>query len=140
MVFSEYAHYYDLLYQDKDYQAEADYVDRLIRRFHPKARSILELGSGTGIHACLLAQKGFEVHGVERSTEMIATSRQNAIRHPPNQFIDSANPSFIQGDIRRIRLSQRFDAVIALFHVMSYQTTNDDILAAFQTARHHLNS
>jgi SAM-dependent methyltransferase len=139
-VFNEYARYYDLLYQDKDYPAEADYVDRLIRRFHPKAQSILELGSGTGIHACLLAQKGFAVHGVERSTEMIATARQNAIHHPSSQFIDSANPLFIQGDIRHIRLNQRFDAVSALFHVMSYQITNDDVLAAFQTARHHLNS
>ena len=75
MVFDEYARYYDLLYQDKDYQAEADYVAGLIRRFHPEARSILELGSGTGIHASLLAKKGFTVHGVERSPEMLARSR-----------------------------------------------------------------
>lgn len=28
-VFNDYARYYDLLYQDKDYQAEADYVAAL---------------------------------------------------------------------------------------------------------------
>jgi ubiquinone/menaquinone biosynthesis C-methylase UbiE len=50
-VFADYAHYYDLLYRDKDYAAEAEYVVGLIRKFHPSARSILELGSGTGIHA-----------------------------------------------------------------------------------------
>ena len=50
-VFSSYARYYDLLYRDKDYAAEAEYVASLIRKFHPAARSIIELGSGTGIHA-----------------------------------------------------------------------------------------
>jgi len=29
--------------------------------------------------------------------------------------------------------------VISLFHVISYQTTNEDVLAAFKTAREHLN-
>ncbi len=71
-VFDEYARYYDLLYRDKDYQAEADYVAGLIQRFNPKAQSILELGSGTGIHAALLAEKGFTVHGIERNAEMLA--------------------------------------------------------------------
>jgi predicted TPR repeat methyltransferase len=50
-VFADYARYYDLLYRDKDYAAAAEYVAGLIRKFHPSARPILELGSGTGIHA-----------------------------------------------------------------------------------------
>ncbi len=47
--------------------------------------------------------------------------------------------TFSPGDIREIRLNKRFDAVIALFHVISYQTTNEDVTAAFETARQHLN-
>jgi len=135
-VFDEYARYYDLLYQDKDYQAEADYVAGLIHRFHPEARSILELGSGTGIHASLLAKKGFQVHGVERSPEMLARSLSLAKNN-----INSGDSlmCFSQGDIRNVRLGERFDAAISLFHVMSYQTTNADVTEAFQTAREHLN-
>ena len=66
-VFADYARYYDLLYRDKDYAAEAEYVAGLIRKFHPSARSILELGSGTGIHASLLTEKGFTVHAWHRA-------------------------------------------------------------------------
>ncbi|MDP3028837.1 MAG: SAM-dependent methyltransferase, partial [Deltaproteobacteria bacterium] len=29
--------------------------------------------------------------------------------------------------------------VISLFHVISYQTTNEDVTAAFETARQHMN-
>lgn len=133
-LFAEYARYYDLLYRDKDYAAEAEYVTDLIRKFHPSAQSILELGSGTGIHASLLAKKGYSVHGIERSPEMLLRLRTLAenMNAPENQLI------FDAGDIREIHLDKRFDAVIALFHVISYQTTNADVAAAFATARQHL--
>jgi len=139
IVFDEYARYYDLLYQDKDYQAEADYVAGLIRRFHPEACSILELGSGTGIHASLLAKQGFSVYGVERSPEMLARSLRLLEK---TNYPERGRLSFTQGDIRSIRLGEQgeqFDAAISLFHVISYQTTNEDVMAAFQTAREHLN-
>jgi len=134
-VFADYARYYDLLYRDKDYAAEAEYVANLIRKFHPPARSILELGSGTGIHASLLAEKGFTMHGIERSPEMLA--RSQALTE--NMAAGQSRPTFSPGDIREIRLTKRFDAVIALFHVISYQTTNKDVTAAFETAKQHLN-
>lgn len=134
-VFTDYARYYDLLYRDKDYVAEAEYVAGLIRKFNPSAISILELGSGTGIHASLLAEKGFTVHGIERSSEMLARSQSLA----ENSDVWDERPTFTAGDIREIRLNKHFDAVIALFHVISYQTTNEDVTAAFETARHHLN-
>jgi SAM-dependent methyltransferase len=47
--------------------------------------------------------------------------------------------TFLEGDLRHIRLQKRFDAVIALFHVMSYQVTNNDVAEAFRVAREHLN-
>lgn len=133
-VFADYARYYDLLYRDKDYVAEAEYLTGLIRNFHPSAQSILELGSGTGIHASLLAQKGFAVHGIERSQEMLA--RSSALIE---KITSEHGPlTFSPGDLRETSLCKRFDVVIALFHVISYQTTNADVTAAFKTVRKHL--
>ncbi len=134
-VFADYARYYDLLYRDKDYAAEAEYVAGLIRKFHPAAQSILEMGSGTGIHASLLAKKGFTVHGIERSPEMLASS----LTLTENKDAGAGRLTFTMGDIREVRLSKHFEAVIALFHVISYQTTNEDVTAVFETARQHLN-
>lgn len=134
-VFIEYARYYDLLYRDKDYAAEADYIEGLIKKNNPPAKSVLELGSGTGTHAKLLAEKGFTVHGIERSPEMYARSVEFA-----KGMKDKADRlAFSMGDIREIRLGVSFDVIIALFHVISYQTTNEDVVAAFKTAREHLN-
>ena len=42
------------------------------------------------------------------------------------------------GDIRTVRFDKRFDAVIALFHVMSYQTSDGDFFSTIETAYDHL--
>ena len=42
------------------------------------------------------------------------------------------------GDIRSVRLGRRFDAVISLFHVMSYQILDSEVAAVLDTAACHL--
>jgi SAM-dependent methyltransferase len=131
--FQKYSAYYDLLYADKDYEAEAGYVARTLRTANPEVRTILELGSGTGRHGRLLASMGFDVYGIERSIEMAAIAQ--AITE--NAAGGGAFRCEV-GDLRVVRVSQIFDAVISLFHVISYQTTNDDLRAGFRTAASHL--
>jgi SAM-dependent methyltransferase len=133
--FQKYSAYYDLLYRDKDYAAEANYVARTVRSVNPGTRSILEFGSGTGRHGRLLAARGFNVHGIERSSHMV--SMAHATPTPP---VPAAGGSFTceVGDVRSINLGKTFDAVIALFHVVSYQTTNEDLQAVFRAAARHL--
>lgn len=128
-VFSSYAHYYNLFYGDKDYQAEADYIISLITQYKPSARTILDLGCGTGRHDAIFFKKGYTVHGVDCSEAMLAEAYQLG---------GTNNLSFSKGDIRTIRLREKFDIAVSLFHVMSYQTTNDDLLKAFQTIAYHL--
>ncbi len=130
--FADYARYYDLLYRDKDYDGEADYVARTLRAAAPDTHSVLELGSGTGRHGRLLADRGFDVFGIERSPEMVASAEAAAAVTGPGRF------NCAVGDACAVRLERRFDAVIALFHVASYQTTDADLQAMFTTASEHL--
>ena len=134
-VFDAYARYYDLLYRDKDYAAEAKYVASLIRAQAPRAARILELGCGTGAHAEHLARMGFSVHGVDRSETMLAGA---AVRKAALPADLAGRLSFGEGDVRTARTGETYDAVISLFHVMSYQTTDADLAAAFDTAAAHL--
>jgi len=133
--FRRYSAVYDLLYRDKDYEAEAEYVARTLRSASAQARTVLELGSGTGRHGRLLAAKGFQVHGIERSPDMAALAKSASERPIAN---DAGSFSCEVGDVRSVTLGRIFDAVIALFHVVSYQTTNEDLQATFATAARHL--
>lgn len=134
-VFAGYSRYYDLLYRDKDYAAETHYVAGLLRKHAPAAKTILEIGSGTGAHAAQLARLGYEVTGVDMSEGMLESAEARR-RELPHDL--ASRLSFALGDARSIRIGRRFDAVISLFHVMSYQTSNEDLAAAFATARDHL--
>ena len=134
-VFDAYARYYDLLYRDKDYAAEAKYVVSQVGERMPQFKRILELGCGTGIHAEHLARMGYSVHGVDMSEAMIAHTEVRKVNLTPEV---AARLSFGLGDVRTVRTSETYDAVISLFHVMSYQAENADQTAMFTTAREHL--
>lgn len=140
-VFSNYARYYDLLYKDKNYKEEVDYVEGLIKQYSTKSvKSILDLGCGTGKHDFLLAEKGYSVTGIDVAPEMIEIAQQNSYNFQISQFSNfQIGTSFQVGDVRSINLNKKFDTVISLFHVASYQTTNDDLIQFFQTAKNHLN-
>jgi SAM-dependent methyltransferase len=125
-VFDAYSHYYDLLYRDKDYVAEVDYLCNLLKRYNLSGHELLEFGSGTGKHGCLLAERGYRVTGIERSPEMVSKA------------VVADGFSCQQGDICTVHLGRTFDVVLSLFHVVSYQVSNDALRAVFARAAEHL--
>lgn len=131
-VFDAYAAYYDLLYKDKEYAGEAEFVRSLLAQNGINSGSILELGCGTGKHAEHFARMGYTVHGVDISPAMVDMAHERK----PAELADKLG--FELGDVRTVRVGRQFDAVVSLFHVASYQATNDDLAAMFQTAAEHL--
>lgn len=125
-VFDTYSQYYDLLYKDKNYYEETKYIRSLLSVNGIVSGDILEFGSGTGVHGSLLSDYGYRVHGIERSATMIAKAKKKR------------GFSFQQGDITSINLNKQFDAILALFHVISYQTTNKNLQMVFANAANHL--
>ncbi|MFZ1749163.1 MAG: class I SAM-dependent methyltransferase [Saprospiraceae bacterium] len=126
--FFDYSKYYNLLYKDKNYSQEVDYIDSLIKNFSPNTSRLLDVGCGTGNHAKLMVKKGYSVHGVDLSEQMLAIAN-----------IDKSEATFSIGDIRNFKLEETFDAITSLFHVISYQTTNDDLMSSFHSVNKHLN-
>lgn len=131
-VFGGYAGFYDALYADKDYAAECDFIAEVLTEHGvAEGAAILDLGSGTGAHALLLAERGFTVTGVDRSPAMVQCARAKRGER------DLA-AEFVVGDVRTVDLGHIYDAVISMFAVVSYQLTDDDIIAMFSAVRRHL--
>lgn len=134
-MFDAYSEYYDLIYEDKDYAGETEYILSLMDD-HSRVNSVLELGCGTGRHAYHLAKFGKRVLGIDNSEKMIArarTLRKDAEPDLRNRL------EFAVADIRSFNAMQTYDSVISLFHVMSYQTSDEDLESAIQVAKAHLN-
>ena len=134
-VFSDsYAGTYDMVYAEKNYAAECHATEALIAKFGSGPfRTLLDLGCGTGRHATILAQHGFDVTGVDRSEPMLIRARERAQQH----LLDPG-PEFLSGDIRNFAASQPFDVALMNFNVIGYMTSNDDALAALASTRRSL--
>ena len=128
-VFHKSAAVYDLLYGEKDTVAEAEWVVARLQSHGCKSGGhLLEFGSGTGRHARMLADWGYRVTGVEPSSEML----EQAAPHP--------RVAYLRGNAASTNLEEKFDAVLALFHVMSYHTSLAELHGFYETASRHLDS
>lgn len=133
MVFNAYSKYYNLLYKNKDYNSEVEYVDTLLKKFgNNKINSIIDIGCGTGSHDLIFAELGYDISGIDQSKAMldIAEQRKGNLK----------NISFIQENADTFSLDKKFDSVISLFHVMSYLTDTDLLLKTFKNVHTHLHS
>jgi SAM-dependent methyltransferase len=123
--FKLYSKYYNLLYKDKDYNSEVNYIVEQLSKYGTGVQSILEYGSGTGGHGLLLNEKGFDVYGLERSEDMVSVAKEKGL-------------ACTVADITNFQLDKKYDALIAIFHVISYLTSNQALISAFTNAYNHL--
>ena len=133
MVFKEeLAEAYDLIYKDKDYQSECDFVEEIIKKYSEKTKRILDVGCGSGGHAIPLAKSGYDVVGFDLSEAMIGRAKKKAEK----EKITNLNLHVM--DLHDFQLDDKFDACIAMFAVMGYITENSDIAKALSNIHRHL--
>lgn len=125
-LYDEFADLWPLVSAPEDYKIEAAYWrDALHAKLGPGKHEFLELGVGGGNNLSHLTGD-FQATAVDISEKMLAVSR-------------ALNPDVTHhvGDMRDIRLNRKFNAVI-IHDSISYMTSEEDLLATFNTAKAHL--
>lgn len=131
-VFDNYGEYYDLLYLDKDYEKECDFLESIFKKYSPiPVKSVFDGGCGTGGHAIPLAKRGYEVVGVDASEVMIGKALEKVKK--AGLKID-----FYVADLRSLDLDRKFDAAICMFAVIGYFTTNHEVAKVMGNVRRML--
>ena len=131
-VFGEsYSKYYNLLYKDKNYKSEFEYIyEKLIKKnISGDYKTILDIGCGTGKHLKYFKEKGLDVSGVDLSENMICRAKEYLSQE--ENLLCSRASDFSFG--------HKFDVIVSLFHVMSYQTCNNELNKVFENVSNHLN-
>lgn len=105
---------YEKLYADRDEQEAEQLIEFLEKKLlSEEYHSILDLGCGRGRHSHSLAQRGYEVTGIDLSPEAIKTAKEKA------EELGVGNVHFEVRDMRN-PLPQTFDAVVNLFTTFGY--------------------
>lgn len=136
--FDVYAAFYDLLYKDKDYKGESEYIDQLIAKFLNKEKAkttLLDLACGTGKHLLELSSKGYaSLSGSDISHAMIEIATKNT--EAKGKKITYYNHSFQEAD----KINQTYDVVISMFSAMNYLTSYFDQSKTLSNIHQLLNS
>lgn len=130
------AELYDLVYEDKPYKQEVDFLIRqMSREGRTSGLKILDLACGTGSHAVELARRGHCVIGLDLSSDMIAIAakKKRQARVPV---------IFAVGDMTQLPFSDsaKFDVCVCLFDSIGFVQTNDRIVQTMAGVRNALNS
>lgn len=120
------AAFYDGIYDDKDYVAEAASVHTLVLQRCPRARTLLDVGCGTGGHLAQLRQ-WFEVHGADVSAQMIARAAEKLPEVPLHV-----------ADLRELSLGRSFDAVVCLFSAIGYVASLEELRRGVAAMAQHV--
>ncbi len=103
---------YELVYEQHDLdEAErlADLIERVARP--APGADVLDVGTGRGRHARVLARRGYRVTGLDLSENAVATAQRRAAR----EGLSPAQVVFVQGDMRLPHFQERFEGVVNLF-------------------------
>ena len=123
-AYSRLAAGYDAVMEHVDYAAWAHHVHAMLRRHAPRARSVIELGCGTGAFARAFQAHGrFYYRGTDGSAAMIDIARQRS---------EGLSLSFDTADFRDPIEGPPADVILLLYDGLNYLLELADIAALFE--------
>ena len=130
---NDYAGFYDLLYGDKDYTEEIDFIERIFSEYATeKPVSVLDLACGTGNHLIQLMKRGYQAEGLDLSKGMLEIAEK--------KLGDLAKQTQLyEGALQNFSIGKTLDAVMIMFSALNYVTTYDDLKTTLRNVHAHLN-
>jgi SAM-dependent methyltransferase len=110
--------YYHILYQHRSYKEAESFIANLLNHLEPSSHAhILDLACGKGRHSYFMAQRGFEVTGLDLSIESIIWARENYTL--PNLLFDDH-------DMRKVYKLNEFDYIFNFFTSFGYFNSDEE--------------
>ena len=127
MSYAGFAYIYDELMRDVNYEEIADYICEKI-----SGDLVLDLGCGTGNVAMILAQRGYDVIGVDSSFDMLAVARGKCIAKNIDMML-------LEQEMSNFELYGTVDAVVCIMDSINYILDDGELLHTFKLVWNYLN-
>ena len=125
--YSVFANYYDYLMSNVDYNAWTERIVQQIKRYHPKARILVDLACGTGNISNRLAKKGYSVTGIDISEEMLMIAQDKA--HEQHLRIQ-----YLKQDMMKFATHRKAEVITSICDGLNYLTEDQQLKDFFANA------
>ena len=127
-LYKKYAQYYDRIYEKMDLQKEVEFIKWAVKQHQNSAGNrLLDVACGTGRHAQKLSDS-FQIMGVDINPDMLQIAREKL-----------PDVEFTIGDMKKLNLEDKFDAIICMFSAMNYNTSLEEFKNTLHNFYRHLN-
>jgi SAM-dependent methyltransferase len=123
--------FYPFMFPESRFVATADQIDAVLDLAQPRGRAVLDLCCGPGRCAIALAERGFQVTGVDLTEFLLAKARQRAREA-------KVKVEWIRRDMRDFSRPGAFDLILNMFTSFGYFEHADDDLAALRRMHDNL--
>lgn len=125
-TYNTWSKFYDEIYGDRT--KDIAKIKSLIKKYHPSAKTVLDMACGTGTLTNGLAQD-YEVEGLDFSEGQIAVAQSNF-----------PNITFHNMDMANFELDKKFDVITCLFNSINHLTNFDSWIKTFKAVNKHMNA
>ncbi len=123
------SHIYDIINSPELYEAWADFAEGCFERFLPRRPELLlDLACGTGTLTALMAERGYDMTGVDLSPEMLAVARE---RCPEDVLL-------LLQDMTKFELYGTVGAVLCSFDSLNHLTRKGRLERCFSLVHNYL--
>ena len=130
-AYTSFAEVYDTFMDNVPYEEWADYLEDRLKEYGVKDGLVLELGCGTGSMTELLAEKGYDMIGVDNSEDMLEIAMEKRIEsgHDILYLLQNMQEFELYGTVR---------AVVSSCDCINYITDVEELVEVFSLVNNYL--
>lgn len=129
--YSDFAKVYDELMDNVPYEKWCKYIVSLLKEYGIEDGLVTDLGCGSGTLTELLSKKGFDMIGIDLSTDMLDIARNKSIAN-------NSNTLYLNQDMREFELYGTVKAIISTCDSMNYILDSDELIHVFKLVNNYL--
>ncbi|RGY97813.1 class I SAM-dependent methyltransferase [Clostridium sp. AM58-1XD] len=130
-AYSGFAAVYDLFMDNIPYEEWCEYLSGLLRKYGIEDGLVLDLGCGTGTLTELLAEKGYDMIGVDVSEEMLQIAMDK-------RALSGHDILYLLQDMREFELYGTVRAVVSICDSLNYIMDYEDLVHVFSLVNNYL--
>lgn len=130
-AYTSFAEVYDTFMDNVPYEEWADYLEERLKEYGVKDGLVLELGCGTGSMTELLAEKGYDMIGVDNSEDMLEIAMEKRIESGHDIL-------YLLQNMQEFELYGTVKAVVSVCDSVNYITEKAELEEVFRLVNNYL--